>query len=467
MFASFLCLCLLGFAVAFPSEPPFQRPEGWGKPICPEDIDQVGRHYSNWTVTHDISSLFACYEPKLVLFPIGIPIDSPESNIYIRNAVSKLSATPDLEAPASPPKDSWMNHTAVVSVGQGASQGGELDLSGQVVTAARHLSRYLLANDPGEGKAFTLFLHFGKSVVGVYLGGRVHTPLTAVSILDSFASYVSAKSPQGSVVFQHCGAEVAGGLVFGVVSSISGGADGLVAVQKAVQAWARGECHGEVSETETFNLPIWAYEPFRLQGSRFGNMTANSTVNATFNSPIKRTNNPPGPVPVHSDKRAAAACSEIRVESDNGCEQLADRCGISIGSLYQYNNGLKGTCTRLKIGQRICCTSGGLKSNRKSPGTDGVCASHLVKPTENCDGIASMYDVEAEDLVRFNKGKTWQWAGCGAQLRFDTIICVSEGEPPMPPRSSGAKCGPQADKDTPRPPKGTSLASLNPCPLNA
>jgi len=77
-----------------------------------------------------------------------------------------------------------------------------------------------------------------------------------------------------------------------------------------------------------------------------------------------------------------------------------------------------------------------------------------VQREDDCDKIAIDFDVSIDDLKKFNDKKTWGWSGCGTSLRFDTVICVSEGDPPMPERVAGATCGPQADKNTPRPPKG-------------
>ena len=86
---------------------------------------------------------------------------------------------------------------------------------------------------------------------------------------------------------------------------------------------------------------------------------------------------------------------------------------------------------------------------------------------DTCDLISTNFEITTEELKKFNKKKTRGWGGYGTALRFNTIIYVSEGDPPMLDRLKGVTCGRQADKDTPRPLKGSSFADLNPCPLNA
>ena len=49
----------------------------------------------------------------------------------------------------------------------------------------------------------------------------------------------------------------------------------------------------------------------------------------------------------------------------------------------------------------------------------------------------------------------------------DTVICVSEGDRPLPKTDPQAVCGPTAAKGVANVPKGANLADLNPCPLNA
>jgi hypothetical protein len=72
--------------------------------------------------------------------------------------------------------------------------------------------------------------------------------------------------------------------------------------------------------------------------------------------------------------------------------------------------------------------------------------------------------ITVADLEARNK-QTWGWGGC-SRLQAQQSICLSTGTPPMPAPVQGTVCGPQVP-GTQKPPAGTSLASLNPCPLKA
>jgi len=268
---------------------------------------------------------------------------------------------------------------------------------------------------------------------------------------------------------QHCGPNVDSGVTFGVASSLSGGIRGIAEVQNRIQEWQRGGCAGD-SGGKDFDFLLWSFEPQLAVVHQPG---SNTTTNPTYIMANSTTLRAPFRVrradtTSHLSTRAPAACAEIKVESKNNCYKLAERCGLSsVDQFYAYNNGIKSRCSQLQIGQRVCCTAGGLASRRQKVRPDGTCATYRVLRADTCDSISANFDITTEELKKFNEKKTWGWGGCGTALRFDTIICVSEGEPPMPDRLKGATCGPQADKNTPRPPKGSSFADLNPCPLNA
>lgn len=84
--------------------------------------------------------------------------------------------------------------------------------------------------------------------------------------------------------------------------------------------------------------------------------------------------------------------------------------------------------------------------------------------TQRSTPIAAAYGLTIDNLEEFNNN-TWAWSGCGG-LQYNTNICLSKGDPPMPPEVGNAQCGPQVP-GTKRPTDGTKLADLNPCPLNA
>ena len=202
-------------------------------------------------------------------------------------------------------------------------------------TAATHLFNYFLKAAPEEVTATTIFcLQFGQSVVGIFMAPRVHKQLTSRAILTAFVSHVEQLRPAGSVVMQYCGEGISGGVTFGVVSNSDGGAQGLAAVQSTMQEWHRGRCLTGYSGNMTLEMSLWSYEPQLDAVGRLGmNRTSNSTFNnSTFSgrSRARRSGALQPPPPLTA--RAVAACTEIRVEPDNDCYKLADRCGLPVST---------------------------------------------------------------------------------------------------------------------------------------
>ncbi len=154
-------------------------------------------------------------------------------------------------------------------------------------------------------------------------------------------------------------------------------------------------------------------------------------------------------------------CSTITVVSGDGCGSLASRCGISASDFYSYNPSPT-LCSTLVVGQKVCCTAGGLPV--PSQNADGSCASYLVPAGDSCSAIAASNSITVANLETWN-AQTWGWGGCGS-LQAGQNICLSTGTPPMPAPVDGTKCGPQVP-GTAKPAAGTNLTSLNPCPLNA
>lgn len=146
-------------------------------------------------------------------------------------------------------------------------------------------------------------------------------------------------------------------------------------------------------------------------------------------------------------------------------ESLAAECGISASDFDKYNPGST-FCSTLVPGQHVCCSAGTMPDYRPQPNADGTCASHYVEIDENCATLAAANGLTIAEIESFNND-TWAWEGCDAD-RFQArqYICLSKGDPPMPAEVANAVCGPQKP-GTQQPASGVSLASLNPCPLNA
>lgn len=159
-------------------------------------------------------------------------------------------------------------------------------------------------------------------------------------------------------------------------------------------------------------------------------------------------------------------CRTITVNSGDSCGSLASRCGISAANFNKYNSA-DNLCSTLTPKERVCCSAGSLPDITPKPQSDGTCATHTIQTNDNCADIAAQFGITTDDINDYNKD-TWAWAGC-KQLIANQVICLSEGNSPMPSPLSNAVCGPQ--KPGTKAPSGNytgwDLAKLNPCPLNA
>ncbi|KAF2226558.1 hypothetical protein BDZ85DRAFT_316064 [Elsinoe ampelina] len=100
------------------------------------------------------------------------------------------------------------------------------------------------------------------------------------------------------------------------------------------------------------------------------------------------------------------------------------------------------------------------------PGSDGVCATHIIKNGDTCDAIARLYGITVASIEQWNKGRTWAWTEC-KDILVGNSMCISSGYVPLPPAQQGTECGPTVP-GTPRPAGGSfSLANLNECPIKA
>ncbi|KAF6803218.1 glycoside hydrolase family 18 protein [Colletotrichum sojae] len=150
--------------------------------------------------------------------------------------------------------------------------------------------------------------------------------------------------------------------------------------------------------------------------------------------------------------------------SGDDCASLANKCGVS-GDDFMTANPKTDLCFSLAEGQHVCCSQGKLPDLRPKEDADGYCAVYTTKQDDYCARIAANFMLTVNDLMEFNKN-TWGWKGCGPnQLQPLFNMCVSKGAAPMPATVANAMCGPTMN-DTIRPPAGTNISELNPCPLN-
>ncbi|AEO66607.1 glycoside hydrolase family 18 protein [Thermothielavioides terrestris NRRL 8126] len=155
-------------------------------------------------------------------------------------------------------------------------------------------------------------------------------------------------------------------------------------------------------------------------------------------------------------------CSYILVQPGDGCASLASRCGISGADFTTYNPSPT-LCSTLVPGQPVCCSAGSLPNLAPQPNPDGTCATHTVVAGDTCWDIANKNYITTDNIEQWNL-QTWGWTGCD-NLQLGPI-CISTGDPPMPPTNENAQCGPTVP-GTARPSSWSQISSLNPCPLNA
>lgn len=313
---------------------------------------------------------------------------------------------------------------------------GAMKASKDSSTAIKNLASYM-TNAASCGTTI-LLSKAGDSVAALYAGADVYQSAVGSYMLD-FEKHFEA----GSQTIQSCDSSSKRGNTIGVylVNSL----DDLEDIDHALQTWSKGNCldsdgHDSI-QSKTTMLEVSdaskrsdSYSSFGLGG---------------FLAP-------------RSD------CKTIEVSQGDGCASLASRCGISGNDFDKYNTG-KGFCSNLKVKQRVCCSAGSLPDITPKKQSDGTCGTYTIQTNDNCADIAAHFGITKDDIYDLNED-TWGWAGCGNNdLKPDQVICLSEGNTPMPSPLSNAVCGPQVS-GTKAPSgefTGWNLTKLNPCPLNA
>ncbi|KAJ5241649.1 Peptidoglycan-binding Lysin subgroup [Penicillium citrinum] len=422
-------------------------------PGCPESCSVVGSNPSNWTWIVDQSHLSICEQP--ILFDYHIDRD-PSSNLVVRSC-AVLEPFPEQPQPSNFQKKEWsklnrkdsemVEQSLVVSNSCGAFQqssnvtvhvgpAGAMKASKDSSTAIKNLASYM-TNAASCGTTI-LLSKAGDSVAALYAGADVYQSAVGSYMLD-FEKHFEA----GSHTIQSCDSSSKRGNTIGVylVNSL----DDLEDIDHALQTWSKGNCldsdgHDSI-QSKTTMLEVSdaskrsdSYSSFGLGG---------------FLAP-------------RSD------CKTIEVSQGDGCASLASRCGISGNDFDKYNTG-KGFCSNLKVKQRVCCSAGSLPDITPKKQSDGTCGTYTIQTNDNCADIAAHFGITKDDIYDLNED-TWGWAGCGNNdLKPDQVICLSEGNSPMPSPLSNAVCGPQVS-GTKAPSgefTGWNLTKLNPCPLNA
>lgn len=438
-----------------------------GAGSCPEACEVAGDNPSNWTQYHDIDRLLSCNrKPKLLDFTLHTLLEDGKQNVIracstfrgeeveqevvetaidIKNGAGVAELSSDVET--------------TISLQMARVKATRPVIAEQIITAAKEVQVSLL-NETTSSKSTVLFAHYGDSVVGVYVGGRIRNRGVALTAVQRFIDHLDkeefAKASQ-TFLIQLCGKGIDADYVLGVIGDTTPGMAGLSIVQRAVKSWSEAKCVTNMGESGSFGAAkIWLADN-RMPPKAFS-VTANGLQTMKSGDTQVKT-----VTPVINNLHPRADCRTIQVVSGDSCASLATKCGISGSDLTKFNPSPT-FCSTLRVGQHICCSSGTLPDLTPKPNPDGSCASYLVQSGDWCDKIATSNGLTVDDIEFFNR-KTWGWSGC-KRLFAGSRICLSRGDPPMPEPITNAVCGPQKP-GTPEPPKGTKLADLNPCPLKA
>jgi chitinase len=309
--------------------------------------------------------------------------------------------------------------------------------NGAAITAATSaLARAVKSQK--NGSPTILFAKSGQAIVGVYAGSQIENQGLG-RIIQQFAEREAGHQVDQTAA-QLCGPDSIGSQILGIFVDTIGD---LKSVKAALGDWNNATCldSGE-GETETWPAVTIAMVPGKTiaVGPTDGGTPGNSDRNL-----VKR-----------------ATCTYTQAVSGDGCWSIATRCGITQTQLISYNNDAN-LCSDLQVGQYICCSSGTLPDFTPQPNADGTCKSYTVKSGDYCAAIAQANTMTVTDIENRNKN-TWGWTGC-SYLLVGEVICLSTGSPPMPGAVANAVCGPTVP-GTPRPADMSTLANLNPCPLN-
>ncbi|KAJ5173846.1 Peptidoglycan-binding Lysin subgroup [Penicillium coprophilum] len=419
-------------------------------PGCPESCSVVGSNPSNWTWIVDQSYLSICEQP--ILFDYHIDRDS-SSNLVVRSC-AVLEPFPERSQTLNVQEMKWSNvnskdseiveQSLIVSKYCGASQqpsdvtvrvgpAGTIKATNDSNTAIANLASYM-TNAASCGTTI-LLSKAGDSVAALYAGADVYQSAVGSYLLDFDKQFTA-----GSQTAQSCDSSSKRDYTIGVY--IVNSLDELEDIDHALQTWSEGNC-----------LDSDGHDSIQLKTTLLG---VSEVSKRSISSPVEGFLAPRGD------------CRTVEVISGDGCASLASRCGISGADFDKYNTETS-LCSTLKVSQRVCCSAGSLPNIIPKQQSDGTCGTYTIQANDNCADLAVHFGITQDDIYELNK-ETWGWAGCGVNdLKIGQIICLSEGNTPMPAPLSNAVCGPQVP-GTKAPSgdyNGWNLTKLNPCPLNA
>ncbi|KAH7311959.1 family 18 glycosyl hydrolase, partial [Rhexocercosporidium sp. MPI-PUGE-AT-0058] len=466
---------------------------------CPVSCSTTSE--DSWFLFPDASQLASCNETMLLNIAVQVAEENNDNDTptVIRVCTADYDTSKSMRATFVPDSTKASLCVTANKVLEEVSihmhqpgQGGEF-LAGHVMSAGRQVKSYLASQKPSCTNNAMAFGYSQSAAIGLFAGAEVHQHGVTTDVLEKFLEYAQDKSIFRSTMVQLCGVGDRGAdYSIGIVASST---KNLEFVQEAVKTWASGKCELFLSN----------------------NSNSNGTGTASSHQFTPRDVDTSAGF---SWLRPRADCKSITVQAGEGCFAVAQRCGISQTQLQSFNranlcdslvlservccssgtlpntlpsgnsdgtcktrqvvvgddcgslakkydfmkaNSKTGLCSTLAEGQHVCCSQGKLPNLKPKKGADGYCAVYRTKKDDYCSKIAAGLMLTVAELETFNKN-TWGWNGCNL-LYPDFNMCVSEGAAPMPAIVSNAVCGPTM-AGTVRPPAGTNLSTINPCPLN-
>ncbi|RVD86020.1 uncharacterized protein DFL_004316 [Arthrobotrys flagrans] len=408
---------------------------------CPQPCSQVGNNPADWTVYDSVERLNSCNQPLLLDFAIFNPLESPDTTVRI--AACTVDNSQNAKRQEIVVNTCQENGQAEAAVSLASSGTGDSGKSHDVIIAAKQVQTFLKATE-NCGTVIN-FGYSNKTVIGLYVGGNVQNKVAADAFVRKFIDQIQSKGIAETTLAQYCGPD--SDYVLGIIANTKGD---LAGVQRAVRSWSDSECVTGL-ERETND---WA--KMKLKVANPAILTANEGISDGKGYRAKSNWQ-------KFKLGLRATCSYIMVVSGDSCATLASKCKITGAKFMEYNTKAN-LCAALAVGQPVCCNKGTLPDLRLKPLADGTCASVVVKSGDYCAKIAVTNGLTVANLEAFNK-QTWGWTGC-KNLLAGIRMCLSTGKPPMPAAVKNAICGPQVPGSKP-PAAGKTLASLNPCKLNA
>jgi len=426
---------------------------------CPSSCIQAGPSPGNWSLYHNLDQLSNC--PETLFFDVSLldPVDNSASlhRLYtcsVGGGDWTYQPTPSRLVPAVETKEIyklgwWTYNPDLIS-----STKGKASVT-SIVALSREMRQYLTNGHAAINRPQILFARIGNVVMGLYIGKELQNQGTGKAALGALERSLSSKfgnlaavagaSNADGIAMQLCSPDSDADHIFGLVATTNGT---FTTVQNSLLSLSKAGCLSQFQGSVDVTASAYIITPQVPSNS-------NSTVRNNTANPDRRA-------PSHQ-LLPRADCKTIQVVAGDSCGSLATKCGISGSDFTKYNPGAN-LCSTLVPYQHICCSAGTLPDFTPKPNPDGSCATHTVLTDESCAGIAAANSLNVTQLQSFNKN-TWAFNGC-SNLWVGTIICLSSGDPPMPAPVANTVCGPQVPGTT-KPPKGTDLSKLNPCPLNA